>query len=73
MQAKVETCESEMTDKDNQFADKLRSMEEEHLQKNAALTEKLEQLKSTFEAEKQRVEQDARDQMTRLKADLDAS
>ena len=56
MQAKVETCESEMTSKDNQFADKLRSMEEEHLQKNAALAEKLEQLKSTFEVEKQRVE-----------------
>lgn len=38
-----------------------------------ALHEKLEQAKAQFESEKVKIEQGSSDQMTRLKADLDAS
>lgn len=37
------------------------------------LTEKIEQSKASFESDKVRIEQEALDQMTRLKADLDAT
>ena len=73
MSSRVETLESELAEKDSQQAEKLRANSEEHEAKTVALTEKLEQLKASFEAEKLKIEQSARDQMTHLKADLDAS
>lgn len=39
----------------------------------AALSEKLEQLKDTFESEKLKIENTAKDQMDQLKKDLDAT
>lgn len=73
MSTKVETLESELRDKDSEHSDKLRVLTEDYETKTALLNERLESLRATYEAEKQKIEQDSRDQMTRLKADLDAS
>ena len=73
MSTKVETLEKDLREKEQEHGDKLRNLTEEHESKTALLNERLESLKASYEAEKQKMEQDSRDQMTRLKADLDAS
>ena len=61
MSAKVESLEAKLQEKDVEFAEKLRSLTEEHETKQATLTDKLDSFKASFEAEKQKIEQDARD------------
>ena len=56
MSAKIETLEASLVEKDSQHADKVRGLSEEHETKTAALTERLESLKATYEAEKQKLE-----------------
>ena len=73
MTSKAETLEGQLAEKDSQQAEKLRNLSDENESKTAALTDKLEHLKATFEAEKVKIEQEGRDQMIRLKADLDVS
>ena len=61
MTAKVENLEAQLTEKETQSADKMRSLSEEHSTKMNALNEKLEQMKETFEDEKVKIEQLAQD------------
>ena len=70
---KVADLQSEMEEKENSYSEKVRSLSEDQEIKMASLNEKLEVMKETFEAEKIKIEQDALDQMTRLKSDLDAT
>jgi hypothetical protein len=51
----------------------VRSLTDEYETAICSISEKLDQAKASFEIEKVKIEQDALDQMTRLKADLDAT
>ena len=62
-----------MAEKTTQHTEQVKSLAEEHEEKQRQLNEKLEQLRETFEAERVKIEQHAQDQMTQLKADLDAT
>lgn len=70
---KVASLESEMQDKEKSYTEKIRSLGEEHEVQLQELNERLETMKETFKSEKVKIEQIAQDQMTQLKADLDAT
>lgn len=70
---KVESLETSLADKETQHTEKVKGLSEEYEVALNALTEKLDQASSSFEIEKQKIEKAAQDQMTQLKADLDAT
>ena len=70
---KVESLETELSEKDGLMADKAKSLSEDYDVKMAAWNEKLELVRQTFDLEKTKIEKAAQDQMTQLKANLDAT
>jgi len=52
MSTKVETLESEIREKDSDYAEKLRSLALDYESKTVLLNDKLESLKASHEAEK---------------------
>jgi len=62
-----------LAEKESVHIDKINSLTGEYESVICTLTEKIEQSKASFESDKVRIEQEALDQMTRLKADLDAT
>ena len=70
---KVESLETNLADKETQHIEKVKGLSEEYESALNALTEQLDQAKISFETEKQKIEQSAQDQMTKLKGDLDAT
>jgi len=55
------------------MADKAKSLSEDYDAKMATWNEKLELVRQTFDLEKTKIEKAAQDQMTQLKANLDAT
>ena len=70
---KVESLETELSEKDGLMADKAKSLSEDYDAKMATWNEKLELVRQTFDLEKTKIEKAAQDQMTQLKANLDAT
>ena len=73
MSTKIVALETQLEEKDRLHAERIQSMTEEHEASMEALNAKLEQMRQTFDSEKAKIEQTAQDQMTQLKADLDAT
>ena len=63
MTAKVESLEAQISDKENQHSEQVRSLTVEHEAKGKALNEKLEQAKENFETEKIKISQLYQDQL----------
>ena len=63
MTAKVEGLEAQISDKENQHSEQVRSLTVEHETKSKALNEKLEQAKENFETEKIKISQLYQDQL----------
>ena len=70
---KVETLESALADKETAMEVKAKSLADEYETKMVIWNEKLEAMRLTFDSEKAKVEKAAQDQMTELKANLDAT
>ena len=63
MTAKVESLEAQISDKENQHSEQVRSLTVEYEAKGKALNEKLEQAKENFETEKIKISQLYQDQL----------
>ena len=73
LQGKVESLETEISEKDALHAEQIKALNQEFEEKENASNEKIDQLQLNFEAERAKIEKNAQDQMTKLKADLDAT